>query len=290
MEIMHRCSTAILASSLMFGSSTDATITHWHIDSRSPHLPARGPGHKADIHMHTLPPGSHMSKHCTATEDTTCSPCPDSEDHFTQFWNYLPKLLYCKFASVKKAIFGKPTSASSTRSVHMDTEWDFRHFWGIIGTLHSDTKYERCARGTFSAVTSSTSPCVKHTECKSMDLHAVLRGTSWHDNIYSTCENLQNSVLIGHRFRVIHNSYVITFLADLPLNVFALWYSDLCNGNIPSIQTNHLHLPISEWIGGASIDQLKKLPMQLRHSNIHNTAVNFSNIFKELGISTSNCE
>uniref|UniRef100_A0A673FMB9 Uncharacterized protein n=1 Tax=Sinocyclocheilus rhinocerous TaxID=307959 RepID=A0A673FMB9_9TELE len=47
----------------------------------------------------------------------------------------------------------------------------------FIGTLHSDTKYERCARGTFSAVTSSTSPCVKHTECKSVDLHVVLRGT-----------------------------------------------------------------------------------------------------------------
>uniref|UniRef100_A0A671S981 Death domain-containing protein n=1 Tax=Sinocyclocheilus anshuiensis TaxID=1608454 RepID=A0A671S981_9TELE len=235
-----------------------------------------------NIHMHTLPPGSHMSKHCTATEDTTCSPCPDSEDHFTQFWNYLPKLLYCKCSATNNRV------CQCKEGYFWQANFCIKHsnvFNVFRGTLHSDTKYERCARGTFSAVTSSTSPCVKHTECKSMDLHAVLRGTSWHDNIYSTCENLQNSVLIGHRFRVIHNSYVITFLADLPLNVFAF-----CNGNIPSIQTNHLHLPISEWIGGASIDQLKKLPMQLRHSNIHNTAVNFSNIFKELGISTSNCE
>uniref|UniRef100_A0A671S883 TNFR-Cys domain-containing protein n=1 Tax=Sinocyclocheilus anshuiensis TaxID=1608454 RepID=A0A671S883_9TELE len=130
------------------------------------------------------------SKHCTATEDTTCSPCPDSEDHFTQFWNYLPKLLYCKCSATNNRV------CQCKEGYFWQANFCIKHsnvFNVFRGTLHSDTKYERCARGTFSAVTSSTSPCVKHTECKSMDLHAVLRGTSWHDNIYSTCENLQNS-------------------------------------------------------------------------------------------------
>ncbi len=33
---------------------------------------------------------------------------------------------------------------------------------------------------------------VKHTDCKSMDFDVVLRGAGLHDNICSTCENLQN--------------------------------------------------------------------------------------------------
>lgn len=177
------------------------------------------------------PPGTHMSKHCTATEDTVCSPCP--EDHFTQFWNYLPKCLYCSTFCVENQYIKKECSTTSNRVCqckegyfwqadfcikHMECPygygvqqngildiswalsfsvsklrlWKVFFFFFSIGTLHGDTKCERCARGTYSAVTSSTSPCVKQTDCKSLDLHVVLRGTSWHDNICSTCKNLQN--------------------------------------------------------------------------------------------------
>lgn len=39
------------------------------------------------------PPGHHMSAHCTAATQTVCTPCPSS--HYTQYWNYLHKCLYC---------------------------------------------------------------------------------------------------------------------------------------------------------------------------------------------------
>ncbi|XP_026881374.2 tumor necrosis factor receptor superfamily member 6B-like isoform X3 [Electrophorus electricus] len=35
------------------------------------------------------PPGTYMHAFCTATKDTVCLSCPTN--HFTQFWNYLPK-------------------------------------------------------------------------------------------------------------------------------------------------------------------------------------------------------
>lgn len=47
---------------------------------------------------------------------------------------------------------------------------------------------------------------------------------------------------------------------------------------------------ISEWIRGATIDQLRKLPMQLRESNIHNTADKLSKMFKELDASNCDCK
>lgn len=39
------------------------------------------------------PPGTYVSSPCTRTFGTVCLPCP--EEYFTEFWNFLPKCLYC---------------------------------------------------------------------------------------------------------------------------------------------------------------------------------------------------
>lgn len=195
------------------------------------------------------PPGTHMSKYCTATEDTICLPCP--EDHFTQFWNYLPKWLYCSTFCVENQYIEIEWSTTNNRicqckeGYFWQADFCIKHAecpygYGVkhdgiidvsgvmiffvcvcvfsklremlfnlsIGTLH-DTKCERCVWGTFSAVTSSTSPCIKHTDCKSIDLDVVPRGTSWHDNICSTCKNLQNAGKFSNLSLIVVKSYII---------------------------------------------------------------------------------
>lgn len=59
------------------------------------------------------PAGTHMRAHCTATEDTVCSSCP--KDHFTQFWNYLPKCLYCSTFCIKNQYIKKECSPTNNR-------------------------------------------------------------------------------------------------------------------------------------------------------------------------------
>uniref|UniRef100_A0AAZ3NTW9 TNFR-Cys domain-containing protein n=1 Tax=Oncorhynchus tshawytscha TaxID=74940 RepID=A0AAZ3NTW9_ONCTS len=57
--------------------------TYHHLDSSTGQL----------LTCHRCPPGHHMSAHCTATTQTVCTPCPSG--HYTQYWNYLHKCLYC---------------------------------------------------------------------------------------------------------------------------------------------------------------------------------------------------
>ncbi|ROL42092.1 Tumor necrosis factor receptor superfamily member 11B [Anabarilius grahami] len=59
------------------------------------------------------PAGTHMRAHCTASEDTVCSSCP--KDHFTQFWNYLPKCLYCSTFCVENQYIKKECSPTNNR-------------------------------------------------------------------------------------------------------------------------------------------------------------------------------
>lgn len=39
------------------------------------------------------PAGTHMAAHCTTTRPTQCVPC--QANHYTEFWNYLHRCLYC---------------------------------------------------------------------------------------------------------------------------------------------------------------------------------------------------
>lgn len=174
------------------------------------------------------PPGTHMSAHCTPTRDTLCVPCP--EEHFTQYWNFLPKCLYCSVFCVENQHVKEECTTKNNRvcecndgyywhadfciqhsecpSGHGVQKKGISYVWHMLsmflfttevcstfvsaGTVHSNTKCARCPRGTFSGVTSSREPCVNHTDCASAGLVVVMNGTSWHDNVCSTCQELNN--------------------------------------------------------------------------------------------------
>ncbi|KAK7157273.1 hypothetical protein R3I93_008678 [Phoxinus phoxinus] len=247
------------------------------------------------------PAGTHMGAHCTATEETVCSSCP--KGHFTQFWNYLPKCLYCSTFCVENQYIKKECTPTNNRvcqckeGYFWQANFCIKHTecpsgYGVRqnGTSHSDTKCEKCARETFSAVTSSTSPCVEHTNCTSMDLKVVLRGTGKHDNLCSTCKNLQNDGGLSILKHFLPEFFAKEINRRSKLYRFVRHHQNLQGKHSLFSKRSLLLQRISEWIRGATIDQLRKLPMQLRESNIHNTADKLSKMFKELDASNCDCK
>lgn len=59
------------------------------------------------------PPGTYVSSPCSRTHHTVCLPCP--EEHFTEFWNFLPKCLYCSNFCEGNRVVKKQCSATHNR-------------------------------------------------------------------------------------------------------------------------------------------------------------------------------
>lgn len=57
------------------------------------------------------PPGTYVASPCTRTLDTVCLPCP--QEHFTQFWNFLPKCLYCSVCEGDRVVREQCSAASN---------------------------------------------------------------------------------------------------------------------------------------------------------------------------------
>ncbi|XP_052000684.1 tumor necrosis factor receptor superfamily member 11B-like [Xyrauchen texanus] len=282
---------ALVAMLLAFGTDalTVEVPTYQHKD----------PGTGDMLTCTRCPPGTHMLSHCSPTQDTVCTRCP--EDHFTQFWNYLPKCLYCSTFCVENQYVHEECSPTNNRvCVCQDGHYWYADFcikhtecpsgYGVQknGTVHSDTKCERCPRGTFSAVTSSSAACVKHTNCASKDLVLALKGNGWHDNICSTCENLQSDGGVTILKRILPDFFAHEKIRLYKLKRFVRHdLGQRIKGKRSLTSREQILYYISEWIRDASMDQLNKLPMVLGERNILNTAEKLSKILKELD--ASNC-
>ncbi|MCJ8728066.1 hypothetical protein PDJAM_G00000260 [Pangasius djambal] len=236
------------------------------------------------------PPGTYVSSPCTRTLETVCLPCP--EEHFTQFWNFLPMCLYCSNICEGNRIVKEQCSATHNRVC----ECKEGYYWQddfcipqtlcppgmgakIIGNTQRNTQCERCPRGTFSAETSSSGQCIKHTDCGT--LYVIHPGRTWHDSICSSCDNLTNAdpgglnvlrdVLPGffsHRNRI----FLPPKLSKLKRFVHLLCGKD-CRPRLRSLNTRALLLQyIAEWIEKAPTHQLKALPNMLQRSSLRNTA------------------
>nr|XP_055065418.1 tumor necrosis factor receptor superfamily member 11B-like [Misgurnus anguillicaudatus] len=243
------------------------------------------------------PPGTHMSAHCTPTRDTVCTPCP--EEHFTQYWNFIPKCLYCSVFCVENQHVKEECTPKNNRVCecndgyfwHADfciqhSECPSGHGVQKKGTVQCDTKCAKCPRGTFSGVTSSSEPCINHTDCASAGRVVVLNGTSWHDNVCSTCQELNNDGGLS-----ILKDFLPRFFAHqkMRLSKLKMIVRYLCprreRHSIHSSKKTLLLSFISECINDASIDQLKELPKLLKSKGMHHVAEKLSKIFKKLDIS-----
>ncbi|XP_026881373.2 tumor necrosis factor receptor superfamily member 11B-like isoform X2 [Electrophorus electricus] len=192
------------------------------------------------------PPGTYMHAFCTATKDTVCLSCPTN--HFTQFWNYLPKCLYCTNICNRNQIVKE--QCSPTRN--------------IVCTVHRNTECERCPRGTFSAVVSSCARCVNHTDCG--QLPVLLRGKSWHDNVCTACTDLKDGKREALLRDVLQGFFSHAKLKMRKLSRFVQLLNH--DGRPDRLQRFTLLLDVKSWIVTAHKHQLAKLPEILRISGL----------------------
>ncbi|XP_062320724.1 tumor necrosis factor receptor superfamily member 11B-like [Osmerus eperlanus] len=243
------------------------------------------------ITCNRCPAGYHMSAHCTATSQTECHSCPTN--HYTEYWNYLPKCLYCSTFCVHNQFIKEDCSSTHDRVCECNegyywfADMCIKHSecpagYGVKrrGTTNSDTECKRCQKGFFSSVSSSHLECENHTNCASRELKTIFRGTSRHDNTCASCENFTDGGDMTH-IRTILLHFFSHQRIHQPKMKELLWRFLLPHTNQQVQIQLDKHFPrqketilslIRQWIRQAPEEDLKRLPEWLRKSNLNHIA------------------
>ncbi|XP_027010756.2 tumor necrosis factor receptor superfamily member 6B-like isoform X1 [Tachysurus fulvidraco] len=243
------------------------------------------------------PPGTYVSSPCTRTEDTVCLPCP--KEHFTQFWNFLPKCLYCSNICEGTRMVEKQCSSTHNRECKCkEGHYQQDHFClphtqcppgmgaKTIGNTQMDTQCQKCPRGTFSAEKSSRAQCRNHTDCGT--LQVLFPGRKWQDNICSPCANLTNGGGL-EILRVVLPG--IFFHQYVKLSKLERFVHSISGHNRRPVRRRALLLNfITKWIANASAHQLKTLPKHLQRVDLHSMAKKVQQMLKRIDKKVSTCQ
>ncbi|XP_061074528.1 tumor necrosis factor receptor superfamily member 6B-like [Conger conger] len=235
------------------------------------------------------PPGHHMQAHCTTTYDTQCVPCKPR--HFTQYWNYLSKCLYCNNFCGENEFVKKECSPENNRLCECREGYYHNHGFCVRhrkcpsgqgvereGNAHRDTMCAKCSTGTYSATSSAHEPCISHNNCKALGLQTVVKGTVWHDNICASCEDLNARGAFDYFRKILPNFFAHQRIKPKKAHRFMRRLliqsrgvrlrehtGDFDNSNILE---NHFR----KWLKEASKNRLKELPEFLRRFKLFNVA------------------
>uniref|UniRef100_A0A670I4T3 TNF receptor superfamily member 6b n=1 Tax=Podarcis muralis TaxID=64176 RepID=A0A670I4T3_PODMU len=145
------------------------------------------------------PPGTYVAEECTNDKDTVCQPCPAL--HYTQYWNYLKKCLYCNVFCNSLEEEVRPCNGTHNRACqckagyHSDLDFCIKHSSCPLGTgvaqlgnPQEDTTCILCPQGTFSDSVSSTEVCQPHQDCSKQGLAVNVPGNQFHDTFCTACK------------------------------------------------------------------------------------------------------
>ncbi|KAI1894202.1 hypothetical protein AGOR_G00113400 [Albula goreensis] len=241
----------------------------------------------ATLTCNRCPPGYHMRAHCSATQQTQCEPC--KELHFTQYWNYLSKCLYCNNFCVGENEYVKHECSPLNNRVCECVEGYYRHQefcskhttcppgHGVEqkGTAHSDTVCMKCSPGSYSSNNSAVEHCLSHTDCASLGLQTVVKGTVWHDNVCASCEDTKLRGGIDFLREILPDFFAVQRMkSKRALKLLrTLTSGNRLHENRGVRDTSKaLQNVFSEWVKTASEEKLKKLPDLLRQLRLDNMA------------------
>ena len=60
------------------------------------------------------------------------------------------------------------------------------------GTPNADTVCQVCPNGTYSNMVSDQQSCMQHQNCEAAGMLLVLNGSTWHDSVCTSCEELRS--------------------------------------------------------------------------------------------------
>ncbi|XP_030249426.1 tumor necrosis factor receptor superfamily member 6B-like [Sparus aurata] len=263
----------VLLSAVLCGASAQGSV---------PTYERRDPLTGATLTCDKCPPGTHMAAHCTATTPTRCELC--QTEHFTEFWNYLPRCLYCSNVCVDNQVVERECTVTANRvcrcvdGFYGADDFCIRHKEcapgsGVVtkGTSQTDTVCEQCTEGSFSNATSALEACVNHQVCPSGQI-ALLSGSIYHDTVCGTCRDLErggetstdfySGLFSMHRMRVTKLRKFVTRY------IYKSGEARRVRDTSVPRQRGLLMDEIRGWLAEASRDQLKRLPEMLRATQL----------------------
>lgn len=154
------------------------------------------------------PAGTYVSSHCTEASVRECSPCPDGS--FTRGENGVQQCHRCQ-RRCQTPFVEKTPCTSTTDRLCMCPPGSFsqggkcqRHSlcqagWGVRkrGSETEDVHCRPCPHGTFSDVASDVLRCQVHTDCPSLGLILLIKGTQKTDSVCGPTPVSSAYVLLG---------------------------------------------------------------------------------------------
>ncbi|XP_063780537.1 tumor necrosis factor receptor superfamily member 11B [Pseudophryne corroboree] len=173
-------------------SCTLVVVFHVGITLGNP--PKYDPITSVPVKCDQCPPGTFVQQDCTAERRTVCASCPPR--HFADQWGYHKDCQFCSTVCKELQVVRQECNSTNNRlcecidGFFLDVEFCLPHKEcppgsGVLqqGTPDSDTVCGECPKGTFSNVTSATTPCQPHTNCKQLRLNVARKGSSTEDTV-----------------------------------------------------------------------------------------------------------
>lgn len=221
------------------------------------------------------PPGTYLRARCTATQKSECAPCPPGS--FTELWNYIGKCLRCGVCGQNQVVKTACTADSDLQceckpGYYYKKKFDMclRHSecpsgQEVLteGTSVEDTVCHSCPNGTYSDTVSAHKNCTQHKSCDAPGLELVLKGSTWHDSVCTSCQELKSRDGGDYLKEIlpaffVHQKMTIRRLRRI---VHKLPSEDSKRqGAALGLNLSDLHARINSWIDSATANQIRQLP------------------------------
>ncbi|XP_066523872.1 tumor necrosis factor receptor superfamily member 6B-like isoform X2 [Hoplias malabaricus] len=239
-------------------------------------------------------PGFYLRSHCTATRPTRCNPC--IQGFYTKYWNYIPECLPCDLCGLNLVETQPCTPKQNRQCQCQDGYYWYSHYCkkhsvcpnGHVikskGTPYKDTECEPCSDGYYVTGEAGSAQCTAHTTCRS-DEKLMVRGTSCHDNMCLSCNNITSQGWTSFIKPVLTEMF-----AQQKKPLHRLCRKLNISGNQTAIDKDNSALKIKTWLSDASEQQLTQLPATLKLANMHNLAEKVEKKLKKFQEEAKQCD
>ncbi|XP_076013376.1 tumor necrosis factor receptor superfamily member 6B-like [Genypterus blacodes] len=257
---------AVLLSPLAAGDAlaSPRTFRHTDRDTGTPLL------------CNSCPAGTFLSARCTVARQSVCTPCPSGS--FTELSNHISKCLRCGTCGHNQVVKVACTALSDCECACRDGYYLYKKYGmclshsacqsghGLLsrGTAEEDTVCHVCPSGSYSDVSSAVHNCTLHSRCDAAGQQLVLKGSTWHDSICTTCDELKSRDGADYLKEILPSFFVHQnmpckrlrrLLPKLPSGV-----GKRSRGNMEGQSQAELQAELNTWLSSASAPQLRQLP------------------------------